>query len=82
MVTPEEETEEVKQTEPSERDMMTHVDIPYNTQVKILELERQIRNAERMCERAESDPREKAICEDASAEVQLRKKKIKELENQ
>ncbi len=30
-----------------------------------------------MCERAESDPREKAICEGASAKVQWQKKKLK-----
>jgi hypothetical protein len=62
--------------------LMTHINLPYQTDEEIRELQDEIRQAELSCERAESDPREKAICEDASAEVQWRKEKIRALENE
>lgn len=69
-------------TIPSETDIMSDIDVPSRDNARIQQLKREIRDKERKCERAESDPREKAICEDASADVQWRKQKIKALENQ
>ena len=65
----------------SDKNIMADIDVPYTDNEEIRELEHEIKSAERMCERAESDPREKAICEAASAKVQWRKEKIKALEN-
>lgn len=48
---------------------------------RVEQLEDEIKLAEKACERAETDPREKAICERASAKVQMKKEKIKALEH-
>lgn len=63
-------------------EILSNVDISPSRQQRINQLKAEIRQAERTCERAESDPREKAICEDASADVQWRKERIRELINQ
>jgi len=60
--------------------IIENLDVPSYYNVEIRELENEIKSAEKRCERAESDPREKAICEAASAKVQWRKEKIKALE--
>ncbi len=65
----------------SDKNIMVDIDVPYANNNEIRKLEAEIIGAKRRCERAESDPLEKEICERASANVQWRKEKIKALEN-
>jgi hypothetical protein len=73
-------TVQLKKAEINES-IMTRVNVLPDDEKEIQELKCEIKRAERKCERAESDPLEKEICERASANVQWRKEKIKALEN-
>jgi hypothetical protein len=72
---------DLQKTAPSKLDIMSDIDVPSRDNGRVQQLKREINNEKQKCERAESDPREKAICEDAGAEVQWRKERIKTLEN-
>lgn len=79
-LTPQEE----QTTLPSENEEVNTsvtTDVGVSDDEEIRELEYEIKSAERMCERAETDPRQQAICEAASAKVQWKKEKIRALED-
>lgn len=80
-LTPEEEQAIMPGTAEINESIVTRARVLPDDEEEIEELEYQIKSAERMCERAETDPREKAICEAASARVQWKKEKIRALEN-
>lgn len=56
-----------------------NIDISSDNNEEIKKLEREIKDEERTCGRAASDPREKSICERASANVLWRQEKIEAL---